>query len=185
MQPLILPHKGVMPTIADDVFVAPNATVIGDVAIGEGASIWYNTVVRGDSEKIRIGARTNIQDNCTIHVTNAGPDKLFPCLIGADILIGHNVVAHGCTLEDTCFIGMKSTILDGAVVEGGAMVAAGALLTPGKVVKSGEMWAGSPARKVRGLAEDEIAAFQHAVDHYCENARQHIADIQAFHATKD
>lgn len=185
MQPLILPHKGIMPSIADDVFIAPNATVIGDVVIGAGASIWYNTVVRGDSEKIRIGSRTNIQDNCTIHVTNAGPDKLFPCLIGNDILIGHNVVAHGCILEDGCFIGMKSTVLDGAVVEGGAMVAAGALVAPGKVVKSGELWGGMPARKIRDLSENHIAAFKHGVDHYCENAQQHIQDIAAFYAAKD
>lgn len=185
MQPLIFPHKGVMPDIAHDAFVAPNATVIGDVVIGAESSIWYGVVVRGDSEKIRIGARTNIQDNSTVHVTNAGPDKLFPCIIGDNVLIGHNVVVHGCTLQDGCFVGMGATVLDGAIVETGAMVAAGALVAPGKVVKAGELWGGNPARKIRSLSEDHIKAFQYGVDHYCENAVQHIADIDAFYGPKD
>lgn len=184
MTPLILPHKGLMPTVASDVFVAPNATVIGDVVIGEAASIWYGVVVRGDGAPIRIGARTNIQDNSTVHITNAGPKRIFPCLIGDDVLVGHNVVVHGCTLQDGCFVGMNSTVLDGAVVETGAMVAAGALVAPGKVVKSGELWGGAPARKIRDLAAEEVAGFKMAIEHYCENAHQHIADIAAFHQDK-
>ena len=185
MNPYIFPHKGVMPTIADDVFVAPNATVIGDTHIGAGSSIWYNVVVRGDGAPIRIGERTNVQDNSTVHITNAGPGEIYPTTIGNDILIGHNVVIHGCTLEDGCFVGMKSCILDGAVVESGAMVAAGALVTPRKVVKAGELWGGSPARKIRSLPEDAAKAFKQATEHYSENAQQHIADIAAFYADKD
>lgn len=185
MKPLILPHKGVMPTIADDVFIAPNATVIGDVHIGPGASIWYGVVIRGDSAPIRIGARTNIQDNSTVHVTGGVEGSEFATTIGDDVLIGHNVVVHGCTVQSKAFIGMKSTILDGAVVEGGAMVAAGALVTPKKVVKAGELWGGSPARKIRDLPEDAPKGFQEAVDHYCENAEIHKADIAAFFGEGD
>ena len=185
MKPVILPHKGVLPTIAESAFIAPNATVIGDVHIGAESSIWYNVVVRGDSAHIRIGERTNIQDNSTVHVTYVNDDEIFATTIGNDILVGHNAVVHGATLEDGCFIGMKSCILDGAVVESGAMVAAGALVTPGKVVKAGQLWGGAPARKIRDLPEDAAKSFRKATDQYCDTARQHVADIQAFWAKDD
>ncbi|MFN3075947.1 MAG: gamma carbonic anhydrase family protein [Alphaproteobacteria bacterium] len=166
---LILPWHGVMPTIASDAFIAPNATVIGDVVIGAESSIWFGTILRGDVHEIRIGSRTNIQDGTVVHVT-AGK---FHTHIGSNITIGHGAVIHACTLEDDCFIGMRATIMDGACVESGAMVAAGALVTPGKVVKKGELWAGSPAKCVRPVSAEDLAFFPVSAERYCELAREY------------
>lgn len=164
MTPIILPFKGTLPTIAGDCFVAPGASVIGDVVIGAGSSVWFGCVVRGDVHEIRIGERTNIQDGTIVHVTGG---KLGT-YIGSDITIGHGAILHACTLQDACFIGMGATILDGVVVESGAMVAAGAVVTPGKRVLRGELWGGNPARKLRDLKEEEIAFFP-------ESARKYVA----------
>ena len=127
MSGYILPYQGVMPTIATDAFIAPNATVIGNVTIGSQSSVWFNTVIRGDVMSISIGERTNLQDGTIVHVTGG----MFDTVIGSDVLIGHRAIVHGATLEDGCFVGMAATILDGAVVETGALVAAGAMVTPG------------------------------------------------------
>lgn len=151
----ILPYQGTLPTIAPDVYVAPNATVIGDVVIGAGTSIWFNCVIRGDVHEIRIGERTNVQDGTIIHVT-AGGNGTY---IGSDITIGHGAILHACTLGDGCFIGMGAIVLDGAVVETGAMVAAGAVVTPGKRVKTGELWGGNPAKLLRELSEKDKGFF--------------------------
>lgn len=165
-------YRGTTPRIGDNVFIAPGAKVIGDVEIGAGASLWFNVVVRGDVHAIRIGENTNIQDGSVVHVTY----KKFSTTIGNNILIGHRCMLHGCVLEDGCFIGMQSTVMDGCVVESEAMVAAGSLLTPGKTVRSGELWAGRPARYLRDLTEREIAGFPVAVAHYADLARQYLAE---------
>ncbi|MBI2240054.1 MAG: gamma carbonic anhydrase family protein [Magnetospirillum gryphiswaldense] len=162
MTGLILPFKGTSPTIADDCFVAPNATVIGDVVIGSGTSVWFSVVIRGDVHEIRIGERTNIQDGTVIHVT----EGKLGTYIGSDITIGHGAVLHACTLEDGCFVGMGATILDGVVVESGAMVAAGAVVTPGKRVKKGELWSGNPAKLMRPLKDEEVAFFPKSATKY-------------------
>jgi gamma-carbonic anhydrase len=166
MSPLILPYQGVLPTIADDAFIAPNAVVIGDVVIGAGSSVWFNCVIRGDVHEIRIGQRTNIQDGTVVHVTGGR----LGTYIGSDITIGHGAVLHACTLEDSCFIGMGATLLDGVVVESGAMVAAGAVVTPGKRVKSGELWAGNPAKLLRALSPDDMAFFPKSAANYVDLA---------------
>ncbi len=171
MSGLILPYKDFMPEIAEDAFIAETATVIGNTVIGSESSIWYDVTIRGDVHEIRIGERTNIQDGSVVHVTEGD----YGTYIGSDILIGHMCLIHGCTLEDGCFIGMKAIVMDGAVVESGAMVAAGALVTPGKRVKRGELWAGSPAKHMRDLKEEDIAGFKQATDHYCAVAREYIA----------
>ena len=158
----ILAYKGILPTIAEDAFIAPTATVIGDVVIGAGTGIWFNCVIRGDVHEIRIGERTNIQDGTIIHVTGG---KLGT-YIGSDITIGHGAILHACTLEDCCFIGMGAIILDGAVVETGAMVAAGAVVTPGKRVKAGELWGGNPAKLLRELSEQDRAFFPVSAANY-------------------
>ncbi|MDX2225403.1 MAG: gamma carbonic anhydrase family protein [Rhodospirillaceae bacterium] len=169
--PTILPWKGVWPTIAADAFVAPNATIIGDVQIGAQASIWFNCVLRGDVNYIRVGARTNIQDGTIVHVaTNDGPT-----LIGADVLIGHGAIIHGCTLHDGCFVGMAATVMDDAVVETGGMVAAGALVGPGKRVPAGQLWAGTPARFMRNLTPDEVAQMKVQTDRYVDVAQGYLA----------
>ena len=162
--PIILPYKGVWPTIHETAFIAPGAVVIGDVVIGAESTIWFNVTVRGDVHEIRIGARTNIQDGSTVHVTRGK----FGTYIGDDVLIGHNVMLHACTLESGSFIGMSATLMDGAVVEAGAMVAGGALVTPGKRVLSGELWGGSPAKFMRKMNDEDAATIPRLTEHYAE-----------------
>ncbi|SOD97891.1 gamma carbonic anhydrase family protein [Caenispirillum bisanense] len=168
-QPLVLPWQGVWPKIADTAFVAPNATVIGDVEIGADSSLWFNVTVRGDVNFIRIGARSNIQDGSVIHVTRAKHETV----IGDDVLVGHMAVIHGCRLESGSFVGMGATVMDAAVVEGGAMVAAGALVSPGKVVKSGQLWAGTPAKYIRDLTAEELESLPKGTAHYANMGRQY------------
>jgi len=168
---LILPFRNVMPRIAPGAFLANTATVIGDVEIGPEASIWFGTVLRGDVHSIRVGARSNIQDNSVVHVTEAR----FSTTIGADVLIGHGCIIHGCTLEDGAFVGMGSTVLDGARVEAGGMLGAGSLLTPGKVVKAGELWTGRPAKPLRPLSDLDRQAIRDGVAHYVALAKTYLA----------
>jgi carbonic anhydrase/acetyltransferase-like protein (isoleucine patch superfamily) len=172
MPGLIIPHQGIMPRIAPDAFIAETAVIIGDVEIGPGASIWYGCVLRGDASSIRIGARTNIQDGTVIHVNSPREGATATnTVVGDDVTVGHMALIHACTLEDKSFVGMKSCVMDGVVVEGGAMVAAGALVTPGKRVKSGEVWAGSPAKLMRPVSEKEASYLAHAAEHYVELAQ--------------
>src|SRR3954466_13256511 len=171
MPALIKPFEGIMPKIAPDAFIAETAVVIGDVEIAAAASIWYGCVLRGDSNRIRIGARTNIQDGTVIHVNHEREGAAgTTTTIGADVTVGHMALLHACTLEDGSFVGMKACLMDGVVVEGGAMVAAGALVTPGKRIKKGELWAGSPAKLMRPLTDKEIAYFAYSAQHYADLA---------------
>jgi carbonic anhydrase/acetyltransferase-like protein (isoleucine patch superfamily) len=171
MPALIKPFEGVAPKIAPDAFIAETAVVIGAVEIGAGSSIWYGCVLRGDSNSITIGARTNIQDGTIIHVNHEREGAAgTKTRIGSDVTVGHMALLHACTLEDGSFVGMKACVMDGVVVESGAMVAAGALVTPGKRVKRGELWAGSPAKPMRPLTEKEIAYFAYSARHYAELA---------------
>jgi len=167
--PLIIPHHGFTPKIDESAFIAPNAVIIGDTEIAADASVWFNCVLRGDVNYIRVGARTNIQDGTVVHVATDS----FPTLIGSDVLIGHTALIHACTIEDGAFVGMQACVMDGAVVESKAMVAAGALVTPGKRVPSGELWAGSPAKKLRDLSPEEQAGLKQATDHYVNVARSY------------
>lgn len=169
MSGLILPYKGTLPTIDASAYIAPTASVIGDVVIGPDTSIWFGCTVRGDVNEIRIGARTNIQDGTVIHVAAAGQGTY----IGDDISVGHMALLHACTLDSGCFIGMKACIMDGAHVESGAMVAAGALVTSGKRVRTGELWAGSPARPIRNLTEKDL-------DFFPLNVRNYVALAAAY-----
>lgn len=168
-----------VPVIADSAFIAPGCRIIGDVTIGEGASVWYNCVLRADVSRIVIGARSNIQDGSVIHCD--GPDPRhptgFPTVIGDDVLIGHMAMIHGAILEDRAFVGLSTTIMNGCVIEGDAMLAAGALLTPGKRIAKGELWGGRPAAKMRDLPESAIMEMRMGVAHYVENAKRHRAAI--------
>lgn len=159
---------GVTPKIAADAFVAPTAAVIGDVEIGALSGIWFHCVVRGDTNFIRIGERTNIQDGTIIHV-NSGS---FPTIIGDDVTVGHAAIVHACTLKNRAFVGMGATVLDGAVVEEGGMLAAGALLTPNKVIGRNELWQGSPARLARVMTDEERARFDQTAAHYVTLAQR-------------
>ena len=152
---------GKAPRVDPAAFVAPGARLIGDVEIGAEASIWYNCVLRGDVNRIRIGARTNIQDGTVVHVSHDGPHaKLggFATVIGEDVTIGHKAIIHACRIEDAVLIGMGAIVLDGAVVKKHGFVGAGALIAPGKVVGEGELCLGNPAKKVRMLSDAEIEA---------------------------
>ena len=148
----LFPYVDAFPKLADNVFVASGAKIIGDVEIGDQSSVWYNTVIRGDVHYIKIGSMTNIQDNSMLHVTNGR----FPLNIGSKVTIGHSVTLHGCTLNDLCLIGMGAIILDGAIVESNSLVAAGTVIKPGFVVPSGKLVAGVPGRVVRDLRDEEI-----------------------------
>jgi carbonic anhydrase/acetyltransferase-like protein (isoleucine patch superfamily) len=171
MPALIKPFEGATPKIAPDAFIAETAVVIGAVEVGAESSIWYGCVLRGDSNSIKIGARTNIQDGTIIHVNHEREGAAgTKTTIGSDVTVGHMALLHACTLEDGSFVGMKACVMDGVVVESGAMVAAGALVTPGKRVKRGELWAGSPAKLMRPLSEKEIAYFAYSARHYAELA---------------
>ena len=169
MGPLILPFRGVLPRIAASAFIAPGAVVVGDVEIGENASIWYGCVLRGDVAAISVGANANIQDGTVVHCRGGAP----PTYIGADTTIGHLALVHGCRIEDGGFVGMKACVSDGAVVERDAMLAAGALLAPGKRVPSGELWAGTPARFMRALSAAERSTVRETPPHYVALAAEH------------
>jgi carbonic anhydrase/acetyltransferase-like protein (isoleucine patch superfamily) len=149
---MIIEYKGKRPQIAANVYVAPTAVIIGDVVIGEGASVWFGAVIRGDSGPIRIGAGTNVQDNVVVHVNSR-----HATLIGDNVTIGHGAVLEGCTIGAGSLIGMNATVLDGAVVGEGAAVAAGALVREGQTIPPHTLAAGVPA-KVRGLLSAEVQA---------------------------
>ncbi|MBI3794814.1 MAG: gamma carbonic anhydrase family protein [Nitrospinae bacterium] len=148
---MLKPYMGVSPTVAPTAFIEDSAQVIGDVVIGEDSSVWFNAVVRGDVNYIRIGDRTNVQDGSVIHVTH----DTHPTVLEDDVTVGHMVTLHGCTIRSRVLIGMGAIILDGAEVESDCVIGAGALVTEGKKIPSGWLAIGSPAKPVRQLTEDE------------------------------
>jgi carbonic anhydrase/acetyltransferase-like protein (isoleucine patch superfamily) len=166
---------GKTPIVAAAAFVAPGARLIGDVEIGPDASIWYNCVLRGDVNRIRVGARTNIQDGTVIHVDSpkAGDAAGHATIIGEEVLIGHLAMVHGCILHDRAFVGLGAIVMDGCAIESDAMLAAGAMLTPGKTIPAGQLWAGRPAKYVRDLTAADIDGMRSGVAHYVELAKRH------------
>ena len=172
------PYLEHMPTVGDRVYLDPAASVIGDVVLGDDVSIWPGTVVRGDVNFIRIGARTNIQDGSVVHVSHDGPHARlggFATVIGNDVTIGHKAIIHACRIEDASLIGMGAIVLDGVVVKKHGFVGAGALVAPGKVVGEGELWLGNPARKVRMLSDAEIEALYYSAQHYVRLKDHYLA----------
>lgn len=166
----IFAYRDSLPQIAENVFVAPNASIIGDVVIGESSSVWFNTVIRGDVHYIHIGSSTSVQDNSVLHPT----EGFFPIDIGDRVLIGHSVVLHGCTIEDECVIGIGSIILDGCRVGKGSIIAAGSVLPPGFTVPPESVVMGSPARIERKAGEKDRAMIQHGWTHYVELAADYF-----------
>ena len=174
----IRPYKGILPTLGARSYVDPAATVIGDVVLGDDVSIWPGTIVRGDVNFIRVGARTNIQDGTVVHVSHDGPHaKLggFATVIGEDVTIGHKAIIHACRIEDAVLIGMGAIVLDGAVVRKHAFIGAGALVAPGKIVGEGELWLGNPAKKARMLSDAEIDALYYSAKHYVRLKDEYLA----------
>ncbi len=154
------------PKLADGVFIASGARLIGDLIVGQDSSIWFNTVIRADVHYIHIGDRTNIQDDSTVHVTS----KVAPCVIGNDVTVGHNAIVHACTVEDLCLIGMGAIILDEAVIGKGSLVGAGALVTQGKKFPPRSLIVGSPAKAIRLLTDAEIEGLKESAQHYVDTA---------------
>ncbi|HJW45020.1 MAG TPA: gamma carbonic anhydrase family protein [Lysobacter sp.] len=174
----IRPYLDKTPILGERSYIDPAATVIGDVILGEDASIWPGTVVRGDVNFVRVGARTNIQDGTVVHVSHDGPHaKLggFATVIGADVTIGHKAIIHACKIEDAVLIGMGAVVLDGALVKKHGFVGAGALVAPGKIVGEGELWLGNPAKKVRMLSDAEIEALYYSAQHYVRLKNQYLS----------
>lgn len=163
------------PQIHASAWVDEQATVIGQVSIGEESSIWPQVVIRGDIQRIEIGARTNIQDGSVLHVTH---DSEYapggsPLLIGNDVTVGHNATLHACTIEDRCLVGMGSLVLDNAILKAGVMLGAGSLVPPGKTLEGGYLWVGSPARRSRPLTDKEREYLHYSASHYVKLMRQH------------
>lgn len=170
-----LRYKNIRPRVHQSAYIAPGASLIGDVEIGSRSSLWFGVVARGDMNVIRIGERTNIQDGTIIHVSSTGQGTY----IGDSVTVGHMAVIHACTLEDSSFVGIKACVMDDAVVRSGAMVAAGALVTPGKTVPSGELWGGVPARFIRTLNEEETDMIRWIPEHYVELAMNYFKQIES------
>ncbi|MBN8886086.1 MAG: gamma carbonic anhydrase family protein [Rudaea sp.] len=170
-------YRGQSPRLGKNVYVDAAAVVVGDVELGDDASIWPFVAARGDVNRIRIGARSNIQDNCVLHVTHDGPYTPggAPLIVGADVTVGHGAVLHACTIEDACLIGMHATVLDKAHVHKHAMIGAGAVVSPGKIVGEGELWLGNPARCVRKLSDAQIEQLYYSAKHYVRLKDEYLA----------
>lgn len=167
--PLIKPFQGVLPHTAG-AYLAENASLIGDILLGEDSSIWYGAVLRADVQPIRIGARTNIQDLAMIHAST----HRTPTTIGSDVTVGHGAILHGCTIEDEVLIGMGAVILDDAYIPKHTLIAAKSLVTERSQLESGYLYAGIPARKIKPLTAEQIALFARSAAHYVEAARLHF-----------
>lgn len=165
----VIPYDGRAPRVAPSAFLAEGTVVAGDVEIGERSSIWFGTVVRGDVNTVRIGARTNVQDQSVVHVTGG----THPTVIGDDVTIGHRAVLHGCTVHDRCLVGIGAIVLDGAVVGPDAMIGAGALVPPGMVVPPGKLVLGAPAKVKRDLTPGELAFLKVSAANYAGYAERY------------
>ncbi len=168
----LLPFGAHHPRLGDPVYLADTATVIGDVEIGDEASVWFGALVRGDVGSIVVGSRTNVQDNAVLHLTGGGP----PCIVGEEVTIGHGAVVHGCTVEARCLIGIAATVLDGAVIGAGSVVAAGAVVTPRTIVPPGSLVAGVPAKVLGPVSEQQVDLGARNAALYVSHARQYLTE---------
>jgi len=163
-----------MPKIHETAFIAPGCQIIGRVTVEAHASIWFNCVLRGDVNEIKIGARSNIQDGTVVHCDSDYDGRGgYPTLIGDDVLVGHMAMIHGCVIEDEGFVGLGAIVMNGCTIERGGMLAAGGLMTPGKRLPAGQLWAGRPARYLRDLSPEEIVANRLNVAHYAANGQKY------------
>jgi carbonic anhydrase/acetyltransferase-like protein (isoleucine patch superfamily) len=169
----LLPYGDTSPQIAESAWVAPGAYVIGDVDLGEESSVWYGAVLRGDTEPIRIGARTNVQDGCVLHV-----DPGFPAVVGEGCVVGHNAVVHGCEIGDDCLVGMGATILTGAKIGEGSVVAAGAVIPEGREFPPRSLIVGIPAKRVADVNEEQAADIERGASAYVERAASHRRSLE-------
>ncbi|MFN8625749.1 MAG: gamma carbonic anhydrase family protein [Candidatus Binatia bacterium] len=166
---MLTSFRGVLPQVDPSAFVTPSAQVIGDVVIGAHSSVWFNVVIRGDVHHIRIGVRTNIQDNSTVHVTRGR----WGTVVGDDVTVAHAVILHGCRIGDRCLIGMGAIVMDGVDIEDDCMIAAGSLVVPGTNIPHGHLAKGSPAKVTRALRPEEIAQLKWSAEQYVGYARSY------------
>lgn len=168
-------YRGMTPKLGDAVFVHPSATLIGDVELAEAVSIWPGVVIRGDVNRIRIGACSNVQDGSILHVTHKSSRNPAgaPLTIGREVTIGHAVILHGCRIDDECLVGMGSLVMDNAILEPRVLLGAGSLVPEGRVLESGWLYLGRPARQVRRLSDDELAYFAYQAANYARLAREY------------
>lgn len=171
---MIYELDGIRPALETDVWVAPDANIIGNVTLASGASVWFGTTIRGDNDPIRIGVNTNIQENCVLH-TDVGS----PLTIGANVTVGHKAMLHGCTIGDGALIGMGATVLNGAVIGEGCLIGAGALVTEGKVIPPGSLVMGAPGKVVRQLDEAARAGLLASAENYRQNAARFAKGLRA------
>lgn len=177
----IRPHQNKIPQLGERVFVDPSAVLIGDIEIGADSSVWPLAVIRGDMQRIRIGARTSIQDGSVLHITHAGPFNPdgFPLTIGDEVTVGHKVILHGCTLGSRILVGMGAIVMDGALVEDEVIIGAGSLVPPGKRLESGFLYVGSPAKQARPLTDKERGFFSYTAGNYVKLKDQYLAEAGA------
>jgi carbonic anhydrase/acetyltransferase-like protein (isoleucine patch superfamily) len=167
---IILPYKGISPTLGKDVFLAAGSVIVGRTRIGDFSNIWFNTVIRGDENEIVIGRYTNVQDNAVVHIT----EGKFATIIGDYVTIGHSAVIHACTIEDLTLIGMGAVVLDGARIKRHSLVAAGSVVPPGKSYPEASLIMGSPAKVVRQLSDLELDQFEQSAMHYVAMAKSYV-----------
>ncbi|WP_026677107.1 gamma carbonic anhydrase family protein [Fictibacillus gelatini] len=170
---MLYPFNGKSPQVDQSVFVAPGVHIIGDVTIGQGSSIWFNSVLRGDEGPIMIGERCNVQDNCTLHLYEG-----FPLVLEDEVSIGHNVILHGCTIKKGALVGMGSTILDGVEIGEQAFIGANTLLPPGKKIPPRTMVMGSPGKVVRELTDKDFKLLQLTIETYYNKSRQMMVELK-------
>lgn len=170
------PYRGVSPQLGQRVYVDPAAVVIGDVALGDDCSVWPCAVIRGDMHRIRVGARTSVQDNAVLHITHASDfnPEGWPLTIGDDVTIGHGACLHGCTLGSRILVGIGATLLDGVVVEDEVVIGAGTLVPPGKYLESGFLYMGSPCKQTRPLKESERRFFLYSAQNYVKLKNEYL-----------
>jgi carbonic anhydrase/acetyltransferase-like protein (isoleucine patch superfamily) len=168
----LLPHGDTFPEVAESAWVAPGAYVIGDVHLGEESSVWYGAVLRGDTEPIRIGARTNVQDGCVLHA-----DPGYPAMVGEGCVVGHNAVVHGCEIGANCLVGMGATILNGAKIGEGSIVAAGAVVPEGREFPPRSLIVGIPAKHIGEVTDEQAADIERGASEYVERGAAHRASL--------
>ncbi|NGN99931.1 gamma carbonic anhydrase family protein [Grimontia sp. S25] len=180
MSSVLRSYKGIFPTVGERVYLDPSSVLVGDITLGDDASIWPLVAARGDVNHIRIGQRSNIQDGSVLHVTHKNKENPegYPLIIGDDVTVGHKVMLHGCTIGNKVLVGMGAIVLDGAVIEDEVMVGAGSLVPPGKRLESGFLYVGSPVKQARPLKEAERAFLQKSSDNYVVTKNEYIAELE-------
>lgn len=175
----IRPYRGVTPTLGERVYIDPAAVVIGDVTLGDDVSVWPGAVIRGDMHTIKVGHRTNVQDNAVLHITHASDYNPggWPLNIGDDVVIGHSAVVHGCTLGNRILVGIGSIVNDAAVIEDEVIIGAGCVVPPGKVLKSGNVYVGNPCKQLRPVTEDELKFFKYSPANYVKLKDEYLAEL--------